>query len=721
MTSADPQRTVEKIIVQTAKSMGPTDVWTTQPKIRFVGGSEGQGAVLGHAELVQEYGIVKLENDEAHWTTTNFGPNYGSISGVNTFVGQLVRLCHKDSTGPVALNGEYYRPFWYGVFVTEETEPNGAPTATLAGGTCRWMCEGIAGVLDKILLNRGWATSKLTDQPVDPGFLPVFNSQLSPGDRSASTYTVHGQSVYIHESGRHTPRNLWNAKQIMDLLIAGAAAPQANHIDAGSEAFYNGWTWELDDIDGALESYIPHALDLAGSSLFYAINALASPSRGMTWDITVSDTTGVCTIHVYSILQAAVSTGTETLPASSNRSSLTIAGDPWLSDLRMVVDGSSQYDVVEIVGSAPICGMTIDWTDSTAVPPTQALIGRELETSDDGGVPLYGYGWNSNQESDWGDVTVRAALTDDVYRRYEVNFAWDGRNYDGSAYLRDSLTTSGGSDPLYGYFGYTGARTAAPSALSTVPATLRRFERFVPSGFGFTRDIGGKQPPVLVYYNGGTYEDVTSLGWTLTCQDDPAAIYVDDGNGGRDIYSRISADGSKLLFTVGIKEAKPLKVSWVRNPADWPCATQRIKTIVIPNFEQWVILPHTIMGVGTAAQNSLATSVNHITVDSNPINVDGTLTIRDDVPLMRSLLGLAKSWYADLAYNVSWTDRANLDVSETYRPGTLLTSVIQGNVSTAINALIIRRTWHQVNRDGVVMWDTSYETARILPDLESRR
>jgi hypothetical protein len=124
--------------------------------------------------------------------------------------------------------------------------------------------------------------------------------------------------------------------------------------------------------------------------------------------------------------------------------------------------------------------------------------------------------------------------------------------------------------------------------------------------------------------------------------------------------------------------------------------------------------------VGTAEENSTGTTLNTVTDSSDPL-VTNAWVIRDDTPYMRNLLATAKTWWATLGYDVTWTNRCALDIDSTYRPGTLLTSVVMGQSTLSVNTMIARRTWRRVVRNGVDMFDTSYETQRVLPTLESRR
>jgi hypothetical protein len=94
------------------------------------------------------------------------------------------------------------------------------------------------------------------------------------------------------------------------------------------------------------------------------------------------------------------------------------------------------------------------------------------------------------------------------------------------------------------------------------------------------------------------------------------------------------------------------------------------------------------------------------------------VNVRDNSPRINALLALARAWFAVPGYRVRWVNRGTLDHSDTYAPGRLLTSVTLGDRTYGTYAVITRRTWQRVERDGVEMWDTIYETQRILPDLD---
>lgn len=681
MTAA-PQRTVPTVVVQTARSLPDHDSgWTTQPWVRAVSGSGGSGQLLGEWTLVQDFGMVKRQAS-SEFVSAGIAPDISRAGVVDDLVGLVVRLLKEDEDGLIDVDGTSYTDFWWGVIQQQTIEPDLA-ASTDTGGRVTWLAAGLACVLDGIHLTRGWVLQS-PGVAVDPGFLPAFNHQ-SGGDRSSTGVTVNGSSVYVHEIANDSQGVPWLASHILDLLLVGAAQPTL----AGGTAAY-GWTWTYTDLDGCL-AYEVNDLDLGGLTLLQAINTLVSTRRGLVWTLSVSGSSATIAVVSASPDEIIVGSGGDryTLPASSRTATLDVTDEdvaPWLADLVIDQDESNTYDVIEVRGSKPWTGLTLTYPDN-------------LDK-----------GWNPASEPDWAAFPVLPTY-EPVWRRFTLADDWDETSTEGLG-LANTVATAA-SSASYGANGLTGGRSQTAAA-DMVPGYMHQAERMLPCSELFTGSaIGPRQAPVVVVYNGGgVYEDM-SLVWRVEVQSEPFAVVVDDGKNGTELASRLSQTGAKLYVSVGMREHRPFAVSWQRDPAEFPRATPRVKVIQVDGCELWKVRSGTVTGAN--ADNS---DVVRGAIGSSVAAVGTEISARDNQAHINAILALARAWFAVPAYRVRWTDRGVLDTSDTYAPGTLLTSVTLGDRTYGTYSLITRRSWVQVMRNGVEMWDTVYETQRLLPELQ---
>jgi hypothetical protein len=382
----------------------------------------------------------------------------------------------------------------------------------------------------------------------------------------------------------------------------------------------------------------------------------------------------------FSVAADAITVSGYTLPASTYLATLDAAGDPWLADVVIEQDESSTYDVIELRGNEPWTGLTLVYPD-------------HLEK-----------GWNTLSEPDW-NTFPSYPLYEQTWRRFTLKADWDETGVSGG--LANSVVT--GSNAANGINGLTGARTATAVG-DRITGLMHQGESCLPCGELFSASpIGPRQAPVIVWFNGSNlYEDL-SLKWRIEIQNEPFAVVIDDGKNGTELRDRMAISGAKLYVSVGMREHRPFAVSWQRDPAEFPRAVPRVKLIKVNGCDLWRVASGTVTGVnGTKIRGAVGASMSTTTV----------VNVRDNSPRINALLALARAWFAVPGYRVRWVNRGTLDHSDTYAPGRLLTSVTLGDRTYGTYAVITRRTWQRVERDGVEMWDTIYETQRILPDLD---
>ncbi len=672
MTAAE-QRTQPLVLVETARDLPSSDSsWQQHDLIRFTGGSEGMSQMAGEISLEQPYGIIEPEYRRQFYSV-GIDPDLAR-SGTGTLIGKLVRLLKQDSAGAITRGSGIYRhtytAFWHGQIIEEIAAPDGAEN--IVGGSARWRAAGLASLLDQLPLREGRVKVAGGSDAVDPGYMPPFNF-LAGGDMSSSPLTINGASIYVHDLTTTTSGNPWIASAALNYILTLASRPT---IYSGSPAM--GFAWTYDDPDNCLLYPLPR-LNLNGLTLAQGINALVSPQRGLVWWVTVSGATA--TINVRSTMATAIVVPGYTLPASSQTTTLDQADGPFIRDVELVENQESTYDVVEVRGARPWVAVTVLY--------------------DGLGTSSLQKGWSTGLEAGWG-ANPNFSAYENVWRRFEILNTWDGQQYnDATVGIRATLTRA--TSASTGTDGLTGARTyTAASSTAAIPPYCMQIEPDLPVSVGFsTLRVGPRQRPVIVLGAGTAWIDM-STQWSVTVQQNPLAIIIDDRENGRAIEEYLSA-GQKMLITIGVRETQPLRISWKRDPTLIPRSVPRVKVIEDPDFEQWIALKGCVTGINVAG-----TALTTLSDD---------VSARDDITPLRARLALARAWLTVPDYRLSWRDQGTLDISNANRAGTLVTSANRGDRTVSPNVVITPRRWQLVNHGDALSYDTLYDTTRILPDL----
>ncbi len=674
--TAIEQREQPLVLVETARDLSDNDdSWQKHDLIRFIGGAEGQSQSAGEIFLEQPYGIIEPEY-RTRFYSVGVDPDLGR-TGSGTLIGQIVRLLRQDDVNGTITRGSgiyrhTYTAFWHGQIIEERVGPDGASSDV--GGSAQWRAVGAATLLDMLPLREGRVKIPSGSTATNPGYMPAFNF-LAGGDMTSSPLTIGGVSIYVHDLTTTTSGNPWRAAQVLAYILAFASRPTPY----SSSSAPMGFAWEVDDPDNCL-NYIPSRLNLHGLTLAQGINVLISPQRGLTWWITVDG--AIATINVRSTVATAIAVTGYTLPASTQTTTLDQADGPFIADVNLVENQESTYDVVEVRGGRPWVAITLQY-DGTATGSLQK-------------------GWPSALETGWGGNSNFSAY-ENVWRRFEILNTWNGQQYnDATVGIRDTLTRA--TSAAYGSDGYTGDRTfGAAAAAAIIPPYCLQLETDLPVSVGFSDlRVGPRQRPVIVLGAGSAWWDM-STQWSVTVQQNPLAIIIDDRENGRAIQAYL-ASGQTLLITVGLRETHPLKVSWQRAPNLIPRSVPRIKEIDDSDLEQWIALKGCVTGTNIAG-----TSLNVLS---------DNVSARDDLTPMRARLALARAWLTNPDYHLSWRNQGELDISDDTRPGTLVTSFDRGDRTVAPNTVITSRRWQLVRRDDAWTWDTLYDSSRILPGLD---
>lgn len=660
-------RYAPQTLIRVATTWG---TWTVLVGWQAASASEGAGQICGDAILVREVGQVIPPKGNAPITRT-----------ADYILGQYVQILLADAGGDISTsytdeNGASVSftgyAIWHGTAMSSQLADEG-PLA----GRLTVQAVGLAGVLGQLVVTNGWeqregASGVGPSNVVNLHHLPPFNRRGGM-DRSTSQVVVDGSSTlsYVHRRG--TAASRWTAAQILDYVLKIAA--RGGVYDAFN---HYGPVWTVSDTQGCL-AYEPVDVDLNGRSVLDIINTLVSARRGLTWRLAFS--AGQPVITVSSAAASAVTVGAYTLPAAPSQASVDLTGiSP--KDVRLVVDTSAQYDVIELVGDRPWVGLTLR-ADGSATPAA--------------GIALAARNWDQ----------VSAGWQDTYYRACTLNQAWLGtQDASTTVGLRQRLTVAGDGS-------MDGSRTYDTAEGSWQPEALT-FTADLPCARGFTTQaVDPRQQAVLVLVAGSLAVELTNTidseikvpvpRMAVQVTEGPAGVTVGSSvDDGYYIYDWILTGGGYMLVTLGVREAAPLKVRWVRPSGQWPRDLPRVLSVVDTGYQQELVLAGTVTGI-----------------TGSTVNRTGSLiTMRDDVPQMRQALALLRAYYQDPAVTLGWTDRGSIDRGTTYVPGRLLASATLGAGVTTINAVITRRAW-QFEPLGQV--GTTYATERVVPDVEALR
>jgi len=659
------------VLVETSDDLPPSDQsWTVQPLLRFGALQEGAGTLAGSAVIEQIFGLIRPQYRDRY---ENIGvvPDTAK-TGAGSLAGQFVRLLVQDPAGPITRGSGIYRSTysaqWWGQITGPRVATDGAP-APLTGGSAAWQCAGILSILDQVSLDRGWVQTYDSDV-ADPGFLPAFN-RLPGGDRSNSTHTVNGATVYVHDLSSGSSGNKWTAKQICDLLLAGASRPFLYYEPKGPQ-------WVISDPTNCL-AYPAPMIDLAQQTVAQALLQLISADRGLIHWETVAGS--VVTIHVRSTVPTAIATPGYTLPASTKTTTIDQADGPFLRSLVVEERHESVYDHIALIGSQPWVACTL-WFQHNPIPAPPP------------GAMSLAKGWDVSTESAW-DANPAWSTTHNVWRRFIVHGEWNGLQPNDEPGLRNFAARSPNGDPTYGFGGFTGARSA--TAL-LVPASSLELTADLPVSDGYsTLATGVRNKAVIIVSNGVFFEDMSDR-WRVSTLRDPAAMLIDDGAHGTEIASWLSTDDVKLFVTIGLRELMPLRVSWVR-PQPLPRSTPRTLTIAVA-AEQWL---------------ALGSSWRGVEIDGSAPLVASLTTVRDDTFVMQAQLALERARYQTPDIEISLS-REGIDIGDAWRPGTLITTVDRGDRLQIVNAVIVSRSVTKIPRDrDTASYQTTYRATRVLP------
>ncbi len=682
---------INQIRVEVARNWG---TWAVRGDLIPVSGSDGQGQVLGDFVLKRYLGRVAQ-------------PRAALLDvAIDSILGQFVRVSGYDSYT------EEWTVFWYGVVTGDEIQDLGKVDSFANGmGLQVYSCTGLGYVLAQIHVVSGTeyrsagAVSSPTRATVE---MPRFNA-LALGDRSESTVTLGGSgpgTCYVHLRHREATdldERYWTAKDIIQHVLYNSAAGEF----APSFDRHGALRWDISDPDDAL-GFIPQNFNAAGLSVLDVVNQLVNPRRGLTWRIVVNDGSSVASVTVHSISASAISSPGYTLPASSKTTA--INGNEANATATIRRDSSAQYDVIQVTGARPWVGITLEYSATT---------GENIGLAK---------GWTSEEETASGANDGAKSVDpkyDHVFRRFLLNNEWGGRQFkeEGSASvgIRTRKSFSAGSTIMGESDAADGWSAGQPAfnsdiAQSDVPAMLE-ITRDLPCSLYFNEFADGEHAtPQVFFYDGETWESWNTTdkpGYQISVENNPASITLGTVDQWESIKAAINTEDARLLVTVGLREGQPQFYQWARPSEQWARSTPRILCVKLPDYEDWLMLPGTVIGAG---EDSLA---------DPPITTEGLRTtdaahpliVRQDSYQLEQVLLLLRAYYAEPAISGTVTYRGAIFTDTSTDPGSLVTTLQTGQGDITANAVLIRRAWDFSEEN----YSTTLTIDRLVPDVESIR
>jgi len=652
-------RTFKKHLVQTATAWG---TWVDQVDLEAPEVGEGAGQFVGSGSLRLRTGMVRRPG---------VAGNPSFVTPLTAIIGQWVRVLIQQASGSVSAQGDTWEPLWHGEVMATILPDEGGGLSEQAVS-----CLGITNALSRLVCNRGlerrWSSSGGgPDNLIDAGYMPPFNGEPM-GDMHSADVDIDGTGPVCRAFTRGKPGQKWTAFQIIRYLLAcharGQTAPA--YIPACP------LVWTISDPANLL-SFTPTSLDLNGMKLLDALNVLMNPRRGLTWSVVVTGNSAVITPE--STSPVAIVNGGYTLTAATRTITPDLSSSHFQSDVQVIEDQGSTYDVIRVIGSRPWVAVTLVY-DSAGIADVKALQ----------------KGWTGPEEIIFG--RGGAIGNNGAYRRWTILDTWDGSNQSGIADgLRNNVT-------LVGTRTHSTSDTWQPQSMELTPE--------LPCSLGFsTLAKGPRQPPVVVVYNGNCYLPMTGgaivdayYQMPVQVEQQPPAIWVgvSDADAAK-MRDLIGSSAMRLYITVGIRESTPLFVEWQRGSSGQPRDLPRTLTLNVPDCEEWVALKGCVTGC-TQDGTGLLTLASDVSA-------------RNDISTLQQTLALMRAYYAEPGRSVSWFDAGTIDRSATNLPGALLTTTTFSTGTVAVNATLTTRRW-SLTED---RFGTTYDAQRLFSPMDVYR
>lgn len=641
--------------------------WTRRPELRCFGASEGLCSYAGEADLVQKIGYVN-----------------GSPADPLAVIGQWVEIRARVAVGRTA------KPVWWGRIQSRTL------TRIDAGSECSFHAVGLADCLRQIYPTR-WYEDR-SGALADPGEMIEFGGTIQGNRTKEDGISIDGVDCFIHdrahsidEGGDHS----WKASNVINTALTGIG-----------DQFPGGPKWILSGQTDALE--YEYFGDMSGSSIFDVLQALANPSRGITWTAKPLLDGPEMSVRSVSLIRIEISTlspAEKTISGSATPQTTTpIAfaaaarqADVDLTpsnvvDWRIEDDASEVADVIYLQFPRDQHATTVGYNDDTQ--------DDDSSDSDANGPSQLSQAWTSAEFTDWdaaSTVKKEQPAINHVWRTFKLKRHWKGQPYHQTFYLPTGVgrdVRDDGSET--GFF-----RRGTDDDIWIDGSSTKLLRNLpIPTGVDWT-DTGSilsliaqgaidfKKPPVRTMCWKVKDNVWTSLhfSYEITVSTDEKSLITVGRNAADAIAIKAIVDaGYDLVFTIGYELPKPRRASWRRTSVGvnvgLPANQERVMFIRMhgDNYASKYVDARTVLGLdGTS-------------------DIPTPQTFEVYRPDINQLLELAKMRYAEPRKSLTWTVDGELDLSVEKSPGLLIN---RANVPYArrtprlenIGSAIVRRSW----------------------------
>ena len=679
------------------------DPWTEIDYLTPLSADTMLGPEIGTATFRYDFGTILREGTT---TAAAFEPL--------DILDQYIRITvDYEGQGPTVV--------WVGV-ITDEATTYTNPAEVM--GYQDYTARELGYILDRIIISDAYAESAGTvTERVRIEVVPDFNRR----GRSGKVYGNKTSSTYEFATGKSSPifgrqwnvdstyetTRTWNADEAVDYIFKAHLYDQPFAYTSSTliEGLVDVWKQE-------------------GKSIWAILSDILSRRNGFVFYLDSDGGDGDITLNVNTVTKDAITTGTHTIPANTDQTSLELPTDEPFTHLfgpltfrRSTVN---RFDTYEAIGEPILCTGTFWFDDSSG----QIVSAWSSDLEDDYKEGGAGAGYEEK------DVYRADDKFDTVYGSFQLKSSWDGTLQSDAFWIRldDDGTVNTGPDEGFPALAYTLMDT--------------RFERNTPFEVGV--DYTASTPTVLDGFTASDYTD--AIGYISML-----GVLYDDTDGdvhdktqkyyylnrlnecNEDISTNASIGPSPSHFGFVIRcsprhfiaagdmtdsdgETRTLpEVSWkdieitasayapfrVRYKANAPGVTTpdiaKKLTVYISDAELHYIAPSTVVGVDE---------------DGNALEYGGTSDfIRDDRPQLKKIVGSAMAWYGQERQVVtipiyrlqSWVNI-----------GQMLTE-ITGWAGTIEVGTVVSRISYSFDDPGMTTIMTGFGDYDYAPDLFRRR
>lgn len=622
---------------------------------------------VGSASILVPVGRLQRQGDSA----------VGLVS-VPELEAKYVRICRKKAGGVVASDdGTEFTPDFVGLVVNSTL----APAPDSAHLLYRAECVGILALFDQVMPPVHFAVPQGTSlNAAEIGSAAIFNmiGNRATGNMSEDVYEFPG-GYQAHVFDNSGDGKTWTAIEIVKYIIAvqNACAPGGPTFTVG------GQTTAIQYSD---------KFDLKGQSALEQLSTVMGAKRGVGFKPKYNVGTSDFTLDVMSLAKDEIAVpGGSNVPANDRQKTVELNPTDGISEWSISQRQAATYDRIVVEIAPPQYIMTFSLADFEPDWTADDLLKYNTLTPDDPARDQ-----------------ARAAL---VGRRFRLRANWAGTGTSGFSLPNDRITET--SD-LHGQGGWTGEQI-----IGSVYAKLSMLKLLknlpMPDGYDWTVQDPttvdkAKAPmkPVLVVRYAGSSAYTTLADYCgmkdvdLDVESDESAITIGPAKVAEHILDLIGA-GDELYITLGVESQMATMVSWVRPTVEMPRDKPRIIVKKREKLKRRFLTPGTTLGVeDQVLQRSPGTMV----------------TIEDDLPLAKTLLGTLIPWYSVPEYVVTSSRTTAVD-DTTYETGDLLTEASYRFVDGNITVVPLTAVVTGVSRDYTGTGKLSISTRRINIDVEA--